>query len=85
MKTTIIEDAKRLGVETDINKRWENGTNHHEKSVALMNALSDIDFHLCGDYFDWNIGGDGDNGEMLMFELDIFFETQDAKNENCSM
>jgi len=68
-------------VEYDTNKRWEQGMAHHPKSVALFDLLAEIDFHLCKDYFCWKSGGDGDNGEQLMFEMDIYFEEQDAKEK----
>lgn len=64
-------------VETDITKRWEQGIPHHPKSLALFKQLSEVDFKYGGDFFDWNAGGDGDNGEHLMYELDIIFETED--------
>ena len=65
------------GIELDINKRWENGTPHHPKSQQLMELLFDVDLHLCDDFFCWKYGGDGDNGETLMYELDIILEAQD--------
>lgn len=77
-KHNILDQAEEFGVETDINKRWEEGTDHHPESIKLMDALSYIDFNCCNDYFDWNTGGDGDNGETLMYEMDIYFEVQDA-------
>ncbi len=66
------------GVEYDINKRWEKGTPHHPNSVKLFKRIAQIDFELCSDYFCWKSGGDGDNGETLMYEMDIYFEEQDA-------
>lgn len=69
----------KYGVETDINKRSENGTDHHPESERLIAELMDVDFKLCGDHFCWKRGGDGDNGETLMYELDIIFERRDAK------
>lgn len=65
-------------VERDINKRWENGTGHHPKSEALFKALAKIDHETCGDYFCWKSGGDGDNGEALMYQMDIYFECLEA-------
>ena len=65
---------------TDINKRWEDGVDHHPKSIALFESLKKIDLEHGGDYFYWKSGGDGDNGEHLMYELDIHFETIDAEN-----
>ena len=65
-------------IELDITKRWESGEPHHHKSVELFKALAKIDYELGGDYFGWKSGGDGDNGEHLMYELDIYFETLDS-------
>lgn len=67
-------------VETDITKRWEQGIPHHPKSIELMEALMDIDSKLCDDHFCWKKGGDGDNGETLMYEMDIHFDRQDGKD-----
>lgn len=64
-------------IETDINKRWEQGIPHHPKSKELFKAISNIDFKFCDDYFCWKSGGDGDNGEILMYELYIYFEHLD--------
>lgn len=69
------------GVEYNITKRWENGIEHHPKSIELFKRLEDVDFHLCDDHFCWKSGGDGDNGEALMYELDIIFEEDDKKIE----
>lgn len=68
-------------VERDIGKRWETGMDHHPKSMELMKALMKIDFNYCDDYFCWKKGGDGDNGETLMYEMDIYFECLDAGEE----
>ena len=65
-------------VETDITKRWEEGISHHPKSIELFELLEAVDYHLCDDCFYWKSGGDGDNGETFMYELDIIFEAQDA-------
>lgn len=67
-----------MPVERDINKRWEEGFDHHPKSIELFQALEKIDLKHGNDYFCWKSGGDGDNGEMLLYELDIYFECQDA-------
>jgi hypothetical protein len=64
-------------IETDINRRWEKGIPHHPKSLELMRAICEIDMKYCNDHFCWKMGGDGDNGETLMYEMDIFFERKD--------
>ncbi len=63
-----------MPIETDINKRWEEGTPHHPKSEELVHAITELDFEYGGDYFCFKVGGDGDNGEHLMYLLDIYFE-----------
>lgn len=68
-------------VERDINKRREQGVEHHAESVKLFKALAKIDFNHGGDFFCWKSGGDGDNGEHLMYELDIYFECLEAGEE----
>jgi len=68
-----------MTIETNINKRWETGIQHHPKSIELFKALSKIDFEHGSDYFCWKSGGDGDNGEHFMYELDIYFEMQDSQ------
>lgn len=69
------EKAKELGL-VDKN-RWEEGRDHHYMSRRLMNFICEIDYNDYDDYFCWKVGGDGDNGETLMYELDAFFELMD--------
>lgn len=68
-------------IDLDINNRWESGTEHHKKSLEIMKQLQSLDLYFNSDYFCWKSGGDGDNGESLMYLLDIIFEAQDAKQE----
>jgi hypothetical protein len=65
-------------IQYNITKRWEEGIPHHEKTIRLFRRLSAIDFNYCGDSFGWKCGGDGDNGETLIYQLDIIFEEDDA-------
>jgi len=80
-KSKIVPEYEQYGIETDQNVRWESGTDHHPKSEELMRHIAELDFCFMGDYFCWKTGGDGDNGEFLMYLMDMFFELQDAKNE----
>ena len=57
--------------------RWEEGIEHHPKSLELMKFLEEHDLYDYDDYFCWKVGGDGDNGEFLMFEMDAYFEQKD--------
>ena len=69
---------KTPNVEYDVNKRWETGTPHHPKSLALMRRIDELDWALLNGHFDFKTGGDGDNGEHLMYLLDIYFEEMDG-------
>lgn len=61
-----------------IDKLYNDGTPHDERSVALYEALDaiavDEDSPL-----ELKAGGDGDIGEELMYLLDIYFEDQDKE------
>jgi len=74
---TDYQKAKQLGL-TNLD-RWEKGIEHHPMSVRLMEFMAEHDFNDYGDYFCWKTGGDGDNGESLVFEMDAFFETLDKE------
>jgi len=58
--------------------RWENGIPHRQESVALYRRIEALDFEN-GDRFCFKSGGDGDNGEHLMYLLDILFDEDDEK------
>lgn len=73
------KNAKTLGL-TNID-RWLEGTPHHPMSERLMQFLKTHDCNEYDDYFDWRTGGDGDNGETLMFQMDAFFEILDKENK----
>ena len=64
-------------INADINNRWENGIEHHPESKELFKSLAEIDMKYGNDYFCWKSGGEGDNGEHLMYEMDIYFEQKD--------
>ena len=61
--------------------RWEKGIDHHPMSKRLMEFLEMHDFNDYNDYFCWKTGGDGDNGESLMYQMDVFFELLDLLGE----
>lgn len=60
--------------------RWSKGIEHHPMSERLMRFLAEHDYNEYNDYFCFKIGGDGDNGETLMYEMDAFFEMLEDKN-----
>jgi hypothetical protein len=75
----LYQQAQMLGLTTK--DRWGEGIDHHPKSIQLMKFIAEHDFRDFGDYFSWSIGGDGDNGESLMYQMDAFFELLDIKNQ----
>lgn len=58
--------------------RWGDGIEHHPKSIELMEFLKEIDWEIYKDHFCWKTGGDGDNGESLMYQMDAYFEAKDC-------
>jgi hypothetical protein len=64
MKKTIVQ-------------RWEEGVPHDPRSIKIANGIAEIDFNECSDSFGFKFGGDGDNGETLMYLLDVYFERED--------
>lgn len=50
---------------------------HLPETIKLFNFISNLDFNEANDYFCWKSGGDGDNGEILMNELDEYFKNND--------
>jgi len=72
---SYYELAKEKGL-TNKN-RWEERIEHHPNSCKIMDFISAHDFWDYNDYFYWKYGGDGDNGETLMYQLDALFELLD--------
>lgn len=60
------------------NTRWEKGLKHYLKSIKIAKEIADIDSEH-GNYFDFRFGGDGDNGEHLIYLLDCYFEIEQKK------
>lgn len=60
-----------------VNDRWEAGTPHDKRSIKLYEKLAQLDLDEGDDSFGFKSGGDGDNGENLMYLLDLYFEDED--------
>lgn len=60
----------------DGGERWKEGIEHHPLSKTLMKKIEEYDFKYNNDYFCWKVGGDGDNGEILMYILDMIFDAE---------
>lgn len=61
---------------TDFNKRREQGMPHRLESEKLAREIAKLDESFGGNALDLRFGGDGDNGEHLMYLLDIYFESR---------
>ena len=70
--------AKKPRVPSNEPDRWGQGIEHHPRSEELVRFVAENDFENYDDYFQWEVGGDGDNGESLMYEMDSFFEQEEA-------
>lgn len=79
MEYNMINALYRKAVKNNLTQidRWNNGIAHHPKSLDLMRFLKEHDINDYDDYFNWKLGGDGDNGEILMYQMDAYFEMKD--------
>lgn len=64
-----------------VTARWEDGIEHDPRSIEIYKSIAKLDLEVGGDYFCFKSGGDGDNGEHLMYLLDIHFEKEDGEPE----
>ncbi len=64
---------KFLDSNSESKRNFGFATTHNPKSVDIFKFIETLDFVL-GDKFWFRSGGDGDNGEILMSELDAYFE-----------
>jgi len=60
-----------MGIKTP-EERWEEGIEHHPKSLEVKKLIKQYD-----NYGQYSFGGDGDNGEDILYLLDMYFETQE--------
>jgi hypothetical protein len=80
---TLFNDVKRTLPERQFSaeRRYDDGAEHHTKAVKLMEFLMDYDYQEMGDSLGWEVGGDGDNGESLLYALSVYFEYLDYGKE----
>lgn len=81
-KDTVIDVYKQTEVDyqrakelelTDLH-RWEDGIDHHPMSERIVRFMAEHDIYDYDDHMCIKVGGDGDNGEHLMYLMDAFFE-----------
>jgi len=61
-----------------LNERYERGLPHDARSVELFKFIEKLDFEEGSDFFCFKSGGDGDNGEHLMYLLDVYFASKET-------
>lgn len=59
-----------------IEDRWSAGIPHERESIKLVQLIKQMDLRHFDDYFCLKIGGDGDNGETLMYIIDALIENK---------
>lgn len=64
-----------------IGERWEQGIDHDPRSIDLFKHIAKVDFEENSDSFRFKSGGDGDNGECLMYLMDDYFYELDQKKK----
>lgn len=60
-----------------LDERFEQGIPHDDRSLELYQFIADLDFKECSDSFCFKSGGDGDNGETLLYLMDCYFAQKD--------
>ena len=78
---TEYEEGSNQGA-MDLAKVIMDGMTFHEhdrRSVDIFEAIAEYDYALFSDYFCFKRGGDGDNGEVLLTELDLYFYHRDER------
>lgn len=71
------DECEKYGVVLE--GRWEQGIDHHPEANQSLRELFSLDFEEYGDHFRWNVGGDGDNGEVLIEQYSVILELRDAE------
>ncbi len=64
-----------LGLEkiNSAGERWELGEDQSQEALIVAQAISRAD-SLDGGFLDFEFGGDGDNGEVLIYIIDMLIE-----------
>lgn len=75
----LRERCTAHGITWDCAERWSRGMDHHPEAASMFAMIAESDYEFCDDYFNWKCGGDGDNGEALMFALSARLELRDAE------
>lgn len=63
-----------------LQQRFDDCDEHDPRSVLLYEFISELDFNEANDSFGFKSGGDGDNGEHLMYLMDCYFAAKDDAN-----
>jgi len=62
-----------------LNEAYEKG-DHDERSIHLYEYIAHLDYSEGDDSMGFSSGGDGDNGEALMYLLDCYFAHKDKQS-----
>lgn len=76
----LLERLRAAGINTDITDRWNRGVEHRVESVELGAEIAALDWMLLDDSFGFKFGGDGDNGEQLLYLLDVLFDLKASED-----
>lgn len=57
-------------------ERWEQGIPHDPRSMKIYKFMEKVDYEENGDSLGLKSGGDGDNGEQILYLLDCFFDRE---------
>ena len=61
-----------------LDERYEQGIDHDPRSIAIYRHVKKLDDEECEGSLRLTSGGDGDNGEHIMYLMDDYFWELDA-------
>lgn len=66
-----------MATKTTLKQRLDEGMEHDPRTIKMYEFISQLDFNEANDAFGFSSGGDGDNGEHLMYLMDCYYEALD--------
>ena len=64
-----------------LKERLKDCDEHDPRTIKMYEFISQLDFNEANDAFGFVSGGDGDNGEHLMYLMDCYFEAKDNNQD----
>jgi hypothetical protein len=67
-----------------LKERLKDCDEHDPRTIKMYEFISQLDFNEANDAFGFVSGGDGDNGEHLMYLMDCYYAALDDGSDGIS-